>query len=110
MTDQSNVYDRLMAEGKRAEADAFAEAHGDDVPWPTEEQFDHAARLGAEYALNQKASGATEPREAPLSGEWAGEPTPRDIAESVGFSEEDAEGISELCDAWENAYFDVFAH
>lgn len=84
------------------------------MSWPTQEQFDAAHKAGTEYALQERANGATEPREAPLSGEWADDPTPWRIAVDVGFQGEDDENgwdaVSELADAWERGYFDVWAH
>lgn len=88
--------------------------------WPTSDQFDQAATLGTEYALQQIANGVTEPHESPLSGEWADSLTPQDVARNVGFlpvpfttPDEDAEYFeakTELADAWERGYNDAWAH
>lgn len=90
------------------------------MSWPTAEQFDNAAKLGTDYALTERRNGATEAQESPLSGEWADDPTDRDIALNVGYApgeddtieemDEYAEGRSELADAWERGYFDAWAH
>lgn len=76
--------------------------------WPTSEQFDQAATLGTEKALDEFASGNASAQESPLSGEWAGGLVPRDIAFNVGFKDEDSnfgEALDELAEAWEQAYF-----
>ena len=95
------------------------------MSWPTQEQFDRAHKLGTEYALAQRENGATEAREAPLSGEWADDPTTRTVAAGVGYSAPDdwepgldraqaymayEDGVQELADAWERGYFDAWAH
>ncbi len=73
--------------------------------------LDTAATHGTEYALQERANGATEPREAPLSGEWADDPSPRDIARNAGyFEDDDPEIIDEIATAWENCYFDAWRH
>lgn len=79
--------------------------------WPTSEQFDQASTLGTEYALQERAGGATEGQEAPLSGEWADGMTERTIAGNVSYypaydSMEVGEDLTELGNAWENAYHD----
>lgn len=71
---------------------------------------DKAAELGAERARDEIADGAHQEREAPLSGEWAGDPTPRDVARDAGYEGEDAEEIDEIADAWENGYFDAWRY
>ena len=72
---------------------------------------DKAAELGAERARIEQQNGATEPREAPLSGEWADDPTPRDVARNAGyFEDDDPEIIDEIATAWENGYFDAWRH
>ena len=72
---------------------------------------DKAAELGAAYARAEQQNGATEPREAPLSGEWADDPTPRDVARNAGyFEDDDPEIIDEIATAWENGYFDAWEH
>ena len=81
------------------------------MSWPTEEQFDKAHQHGTEYALAQRANGATEAREAPLSGEWAGDVSPSQIARNVGWDPASADSsVDELADAWERGYFDTWAH
>ena len=72
--------------------------------------LDAAAKHGGERARIEQQNGATEPREAPLSGEWADDPTPRDVARDAGYGGEDAEEIDEIADAWENGYFDTWRH
>ena len=42
-----------------------------------------------------------------LSGEWAGDPTPRSLADDCGLEDEDERAewlISDLCSAWEDAF------
>lgn len=75
------------------------------MSWPTSEQFDQAATLGTEYALQEFSNGSAKGQEAPLSGEWADGLTSRDVARNVDFEELDnAEAVYELADAWETAY------
>ena len=88
------------------------------MTWPTQEQFDKASAHGTEYALQEITNGRTEPRESPLSGEWADDLTDRDVALNVGYApktnatieemDEYAEARSELADAWERGYNDVY--
>lgn len=72
-------------------------------------QVAKAKANGLEYAINGIAAGETDPAESPLSGEWAGSITPKDVvnmavgSETAYDSAEDFE-ISELCDAWEDGY------
>ena len=116
MVDQSEHYDKLMAQGKRAEADAFADAHPTDANWPTSEQFDTAGQHGTEYALQEIQNGNDGPQESPLSGEWADGIINRDVASNVGYvndaTEEDFEtyndAINALADAWEISYNDTW--
>lgn len=81
--------------------------------WPTDEQFDAAAEAGTQHALAEIRNGNEAASESPLSGEWAGEPVPADIALNVGYAPSDDaahEGIDELATAWENAYQDTWRH
>lgn len=84
--------------------------------WPSAEQFDAAHALGTTKAQAEIADGATNGREAPLSGEWAGDTTPSSIAQEVGFTatstfdDDLAHALDELADAWERGYHDVWAH
>jgi hypothetical protein len=73
------------------------------------EQVAKAKANGREYADNGIAAGEQHPQESPLSGEWAGSLTPRDVVNmAVGRDDayHDAEGweSNELCDAWEDGY------
>ena len=77
-----------------------------DGPWPTSEQFDQAATLGTEYALQEFAAGSAKAQDSPLSGEWADGMTSHKVARNVGFVVHDVEAIDSLADAWETAYFD----
>ncbi len=43
----------------------------------------------------------------PLSGEWAGDPTPATLAEALEVSEE-SDDFGEICDAYEAGYFEAF--
>lgn len=73
--------------------------------------LDKAAELGGAYARAEQQNGATEPREAPLSGEWADDPTPREVARNAGYFEDDDPEIQdEIATAWENGYFDTWRH
>ena len=72
--------------------------------------LDTAAEHGGERARIEQQNGAAEPREAPLSGEWADDPTPRDVAHSAGYFDDDPEIIDEIATAWENGYFDAWRH
>ncbi len=69
--------------------------------------LDTAVKQGGEYARIEQQNGATEPRAAPLSGEWADDPTPRDVARNAGYFEDDD---PEIATAWENGYFDAWEH
>ena len=63
--------------------------------------LDTAANHGGERARIEQQNGATEPREAPLSGEWADDPTPRDVARNAGyFEDDDPEIIDEIATAY----------
>lgn len=74
------------------------------------EMLDKAKAMGREYALNGIAGGQTIPGESPLSGEWAGAITPRDIiTELAGGDAESYEvlsdwEVSDILDAWEDGY------
>lgn len=85
------------------------------MSWPTQEQFDLAHQHGTEYALAQRENGATEAREAPLSGEWADDIDWQTVCRNVGYvpdgeSYPGGEDASDLADAWERGYFDAWAH
>lgn len=58
---------------------------------------------GRTYAESQIAFGGTEPRESPLSGEWADDPDPREIALRHGL--DDDEYTDAVLDEWEAGYF-----
>lgn len=70
-----------------------------------------AAKHAAEYAQS------TPGREAPLSGELSGEPTPQDVYRAIGINDdmqealyeslEGAEALRELTDEWESAYHEA---
>ena len=87
------------------------------------EQVAKAKANGREYADNGIAAGEQVPQESPLSGEWAGALTPRDVVEMATSPLPDGEvwedgrtagpstfdgaadwEIQELCDAWEDGY------
>lgn len=64
---------------------------------------------GREYADNGIAAGETSPADSPLSGEWAGALTPKDVVNMAAGSDrafDMAQGyeVTELCDAWEDGY------
>lgn len=78
--------------------------------WPTTKQFDDAAELGSQQALAEIRNGAEEPRESPLSGEWADEVSPSRIAAAVSYTGTSDSAVDELADAWERCYFDTWEH
>lgn len=62
-------------------------------------------RMAEEYAV--EAFWAYGPREAPLSGEWASEPTPQDVLEYIGFEwrgDEDDADADKILSAYEDHY------
>jgi hypothetical protein len=72
------------------------------------EQLAKAKANGREYADNGIAAGERFPQESPLSGEWAGAITPRDVVnmaagEGAFDNAQDFE-VTDLCDAWEDGY------
>lgn len=73
---------------------------GEDGP---QALIDAATRLGEEYANTHG------PRESgPLSGEWADDWTPRDLAEQLGIDPyDDADTLDMCCDAFEHAYYET---
>lgn len=74
------------------------------------ETLDKARSMGREYAINGIAGGQTAPEDAPLSGEWAGAISPRDIitelagGDAGAFDRLDAWEVADLLDAWEDGY------
>lgn len=72
------------------------------------EQLAKAKANGREYADNGIAAGEQSPQESPLSGEWAGALTPRDVVEMVAgpgtFDNAYDSEVTDLCDAWEDGY------
>lgn len=80
----------------------------------TDDLYQHyatkARQQGAQYAVSIPG------RDAPLSGEWAGEWTPQDVYRAIGIdddmqellyeSPEGAESLNELTDQFETAYFE----
>jgi hypothetical protein len=72
------------------------------------EQVNKAKANGREYADNGIAAGEKFPQESPLSGEWAGALTPRDVVEMAcgpqTYPIAQDWAIEELCDAWEDGY------
>lgn len=75
------------------------------------EQLAKAKANGREYADNGISAGEKFPVEYPLSGEWAGAVTPRDVVTMVAGEGafDNAEGweVTELCDAWEEGYLNA---
>lgn len=73
------------------------------------ETLEKAKANGLEYATNGIAAGELSPAESPLSGEWAGSITPKDVVNMAASDDtayeraEDFE-ITDLCDAWEDGY------
>jgi hypothetical protein len=72
------------------------------------EQLAQAKANGREYADNGIAAGERFPQESPLSGEWAGALTPRDVVEMAcgpqTYPIAQDWAIEELCDSWEDGY------
>lgn len=70
------------------------------------ETLDRAKALGREYADNGIAGGQTAPEESPLSGEWAGAITPKDIVAQLGGDIEKTEHfeVEQILDYWEDGY------
>ena len=70
------------------------------------EMLDRARALGLEYATNGIAGGERAPEESPLSGEWAGAISPRDIVGQLGgdYSKLEDFEVSDICDSWEDGY------
>ena len=74
------------------------------------ETLDKARQMGREYAINVINGGQTEPEETPLSGEWAGAISPRDIVREL--AGDDAEAferlesweLTDILDHWEDGY------
>ncbi len=73
------------------------------------EQVAKAKANGREYADNGIAAGEKSPSDAPLSGEYAGALTPRDVVEMAAgpgtFANAQDFEVTELCDAWEDGYY-----
>jgi hypothetical protein len=73
------------------------------------EQLAKARSNGLEYATNGIAGGEKSPSESPLSGEWAGAVTPRDVVNMAcgidAFEIAEEWAVTELCDAWEDGYY-----
>jgi hypothetical protein len=72
--------------------------------------LDRAKALGREYADNGIAGGERAPQEAPLSGEWAGSITPKDIVTELAGGDpevfkylQDWE-VTDILDHWEDGY------
>lgn len=64
-----------------------------------------AAALGSSQAEDEFSAGHDNPVDAPLSGEWAGDLTPADLATRCGFSPYNDADSSAACEAFEDAYF-----
>lgn len=78
-------------------------AHNMD-PW--EDSLELAESKGREYAEAQIEAGVLEPRDEPLSGEWADEPTVQSIVVELGYtlSNLDDWQTETLADSWELGY------
>lgn len=70
------------------------------------EILDRAKAMGREYADNGIAGGQTEPEESPLSGEWAGAITPKDVVERLGgdYDKLDSFEVDDILSFWEDGY------
>lgn len=73
------------------------------------ETLNKAKANGLEYANNGIAAGETSPASSPLSGEWAGSITPKDVVNMAAdddgaYDRADEFEITDLCDAWEDGY------
>lgn len=75
------------------------------------ETLDKARDMGREYAQNGIAGGQTVPDESPLSGEWVGAISPRDIVQELAGGDVDAFDrledweSNQIVDAWESGYY-----
>lgn len=70
------------------------------------EMLDKAKANGLAYAVSGIEGGETMPQESPLSGEWAGAPTPKDVVEQLGgdISKLEHFEVEDICDHWEDGY------
>lgn len=72
------------------------------------EQLAKAKDNGLAYAMAGIMQGETVPQDSPLSGEWAGALTPRDVVEGAAgpgtFENAQEWEVTELCDSWEDGY------
>ena len=68
-----------------------------------------AYRMGRSHATACIAAGWMTPAEAPLSGEWADEPTPDDVLTDLGVTPDtvDEVDVDELLGSWEAGYFEA---
>ena len=66
--------------------------------------------MGKKQAEEEQSYGQEVPWGAPLSGEWAGAPTPGTIVEALGLDwyEVDGESIHEIAEWWEKGYFEAW--
>ena len=66
--------------------------------------LDRATELGRSYAIRTEGM-----YDSPLSGEWADQWTPRDLAGELGLSVDDPfwENLGMLCDAFEESYYET---
>lgn len=74
------------------------------------ELLNKAKANGLEYATNGIAGGERSPQHSPLSGEWAGAISPKDVVDMAAgregaFNEVDECELTDICDAWEDGYF-----
>lgn len=74
------------------------------------------ATLGAAYLFGRAAARTEMERGlrgasiAPLSGEWAGDPTPKSVAEQAWLGPEEMpdDAIEEIAEYWERGYFEAW--
>lgn len=78
--------------------------HAKQIDWFA--MLDRAKALGREYADNGIAGGDTAPEESPLSGEWAGAITPKDVVAQLGGNIETLEHfeVEDILSHWEDGY------
>ena len=65
-----------------------------------------ARMLGRNRALAERASNFDKPQDSPLSGEWADDPTPSDLAAILELTDPDL--IEEACNNYESSYFEAW--
>lgn len=78
--------------------------HAKQIDWFA--MLDRAKAFGKEYAEHGIKAGDTAPLESPLSGEWAGAITPKDVVAQLGGNIETLEHfeVEDILSHWEDGY------